>query len=138
MLDCASRLWLVAFGWQVLLAAPAAATYEIAAWGADGSGQVSGAPPGNLYLAVDAGSFFGLALTTNGTIDAWGLDGAMVGYMASGFFVTVLYYPYQWFNLAFAAALHLCALRAYRGMVRARQSGARASGALAASPVPPR
>jgi putative inorganic carbon (HCO3(-)) transporter len=55
---------------------------------------------------------------------ALGLDGAMVGYMASGFFVTVLYYPYQWFNLAFTASLHLCALRARRGMQRAARAAA--------------
>lgn len=35
----------------------------------------------------------------------FGLDGALVGYLASGFFVTVLYYPYFWVNLAFTMAL---------------------------------
>ena len=34
------------------------------------------------------------------------LDGALVGYMVSGFFVTVLYYPYFWINLAMTASLH--------------------------------
>jgi putative inorganic carbon (HCO3(-)) transporter len=34
-----------------------------------------------------------------------GLDGAMVGFIASGFFVTVLYYPFFWINLAMTAAL---------------------------------
>lgn len=53
---------------------------------------------------------------------ALGLDGAMVGYMTSGFFVTVLYYPYQWFNLAFTASLHLCALRARRGLERSARA----------------
>ncbi|KAB2890435.1 MAG: hypothetical protein F9K32_08695 [Desulfobulbaceae bacterium] len=33
------------------------------------------------------------------------LDGALVGYMVSGFFVTVLYYPYFWINLAMTASL---------------------------------
>ena len=37
---------------------------------------------------------------------AFGLDGAMVGYLASGFFVTVFYYPYFWVNLAMTIALH--------------------------------
>jgi O-antigen ligase len=35
----------------------------------------------------------------------FGLDGAMIGFLASGFFVTVLYYPYYWMNLAMAMAL---------------------------------
>jgi putative inorganic carbon (HCO3(-)) transporter len=42
---------------------------------------------------------------------ALGLDGAMVGYLASGFFVTVFYYPYFWINLAMTIALN-------RSMVR--------------------
>lgn len=36
---------------------------------------------------------------------AYGLDGALIGYMVSGFFVTVLFYPYFWVNLAFVIAL---------------------------------
>lgn len=36
---------------------------------------------------------------------AYGLDGALVGYMASGFFVTVLFYPYFWINFGFTIAL---------------------------------
>jgi hypothetical protein len=36
---------------------------------------------------------------------AYGLDGALVGYLTSGFFVTVLFYPYFWFNLGFTLAL---------------------------------
>jgi putative inorganic carbon (HCO3(-)) transporter len=35
----------------------------------------------------------------------YGLDGAMIGFLASGFFVTVLYYPYYWMNMALAMAL---------------------------------
>lgn len=35
---------------------------------------------------------------------AHGLDGAMVGFVASGFFVTVLYYPFFWINLAMTVA----------------------------------
>ncbi|MDD2580659.1 MAG: O-antigen ligase family protein [Desulfuromonadaceae bacterium] len=35
-----------------------------------------------------------------------GLDGALIGFMVSGFFVTVLYYPYFWINMALTVALH--------------------------------
>jgi probable O-glycosylation ligase (exosortase A-associated) len=35
-----------------------------------------------------------------------GLDGALVGYLVSGFFVTVFFYPYFWVNLAFTVALY--------------------------------
>jgi len=35
----------------------------------------------------------------------YGLDGAMMGFLASGFFITVLYYPYYWMNLSLAMAL---------------------------------
>lgn len=42
---------------------------------------------------------------------AHGLDGALIGYLVSGFFVTVLFYPYLWFNLAMTAALHVAATR---------------------------
>lgn len=42
---------------------------------------------------------------------ALGLDGALVGYLVSGFFVTVLYYPYFWVNLAMTVALHRVARR---------------------------
>jgi O-antigen ligase len=37
---------------------------------------------------------------------ARGFDGAMIGYLASGFFVTVLFYPYLWFSLGMTAALY--------------------------------
>lgn len=37
---------------------------------------------------------------------ARGLDGAMIGFMASAFFVTVLYYPFLWFSLGLTSALH--------------------------------
>jgi len=42
---------------------------------------------------------------------AHGLDGALVGYVISGFFVTVLYYPYFWINLAMTTSLHEAAIR---------------------------
>ena len=37
---------------------------------------------------------------------AIGLDGALLGYVVSGFFVTVLYYPYLWVHLGFCASLY--------------------------------
>lgn len=36
---------------------------------------------------------------------AFGLDGAMVGFLASGFFVSVLWYPFLWVNIGFALGL---------------------------------
>lgn len=42
---------------------------------------------------------------------AYGLDGALIGFMGSGFFVTVLYYPYFWINLAMTVSLHIAAKR---------------------------
>src|SRR2546427_6643634 len=43
-----------------------------------------------------------------------GLDGALVGYLVSGFFVTVLYYPFFWINLAMTVALHKAARHEFR------------------------
>jgi O-antigen ligase len=37
---------------------------------------------------------------------AHGLDGALIGFLVSGFFVTVLYYPYFWINLAMTVSLN--------------------------------
>jgi putative inorganic carbon (hco3(-)) transporter len=45
---------------------------------------------------------------------AYGLDGAMIGFMASGSFVTVLYYPFIWMNLALCLALARVATPASR------------------------
>jgi hypothetical protein len=50
---------------------------------------------------------------------AYGLDGALVGYLVSGFFVTVLYYPYFWINFAMTVALHRAAMEQWG---RARQA----------------
>jgi hypothetical protein len=55
---------------------------------------------------------------------AWGFDGGLIGFAVSGFFITVLYYPYLWVNLAMTTALHLSVARA----VRAAKASARASG----------
>lgn len=66
---------------------------------------------------------------------AHGLDGALIGYLVSGFFVTVLYYPYFWINLAFTGALHAAAQHTYRVNLAEQQASARqgleAQGALA-------
>lgn len=45
---------------------------------------------------------------------AHGLDGALVGFLASGFFVTVLYYPFFWINLAMTVALNATAVNELR------------------------
>jgi O-antigen ligase len=37
---------------------------------------------------------------------AHGLDGALIGFLASGFFVTVLYYPFFWINYAMTVTLY--------------------------------
>lgn len=60
----------------------------------------------------------------------WGFDGALIGFMVSGFFVTVLYYPYLWVNLGMTVGLHTTVRRT----LRAAQRGA-AAGTVA--PVPP-
>ena len=45
---------------------------------------------------------------------ARGLDGAMIGYLASAFFVTVLYYPYLWFALGMTSALYAATVTTVR------------------------
>ena len=50
---------------------------------------------------------------------AYGLDGALIGYLVSGFFVTVLYYPYFWINLAMTVALHVSARNEVRRLASA-------------------
>jgi hypothetical protein len=45
---------------------------------------------------------------------AHGLDAAMFGFLASGFFVTVLYYPFFWINLSMSVSLHEVARRQFR------------------------
>jgi len=60
---------------------------------------------------------------------AHGLDGALVGFLVSGFFVTVLYYPFFWINLAMTVGLNNAAVKTFaegsrlptgRGFVRGR------------------
>ncbi len=48
----------------------------------------------------------------------WGFDGALIGYLVSGFFVTVLYYPFLWVNLGMTVALHLSVARTVRAARR--------------------
>ena len=40
------------------------------------------------------------------TYMTYGLDAGMVGYLVAGFFVTVLYYPFFWIQMAMTVALH--------------------------------
>ena len=55
-------------------------------------------------------------------LTARGLDGAMIGFIGSAFFVTVLYYPFLWFGLGMTAALHATvAAAAARGRTVAAQ-----------------
>jgi hypothetical protein len=56
---------------------------------------------------------------------AHGLDAALIGYLASGFFVTVLYYPFFWINFAMTVALHRAALNKVRGAGVAEASALR-------------
>ncbi|MDQ8167711.1 MAG: O-antigen ligase family protein [Gemmatimonadota bacterium] len=51
----------------------------------------------------------------------YGLDGAMIGFLASGFFITVLYYPYYWMNMALA--MSLARITSDTGGVRHAQRG---------------
>jgi len=48
---------------------------ELRAWGQDTSGQVSDLPAGSDYVAIAAGDEHGLALTSDGTVVAWGQNG---------------------------------------------------------------
>lgn len=54
---------------------------------------------------------------------AYGLDAALAGFLVSGFFVTVLYYPFFWVNLSMTVALHLAARRRLRPPQRAVRPG---------------
>lgn len=55
---------------------------------------------------------------------AHGLDGALIGFLVSGFFVTVLYYPFFWINLAMSTAVHLTAQREQARVAHGRATGA--------------
>ena len=54
---------------------------------------------------------------------SYGFEGALISYLVAGFFVTVLYYPFFWVNLALTVALHSIARQSVgrageRGAVR--------------------
>lgn len=51
-----------------------------------------------------------------------GLDLAMVGYMVSGAFVTVLFYPHMWYLLGLSVALHTACIRKQVEAVPAKSS----------------
>ena len=53
----------------------------------------------------------------------WGFDGGLIGFIVSGSFVTVLYYPYLWVNLAMTAALHLSVRRTLAAVAVASRDG---------------
>ncbi len=50
----------------------AAQAGQLLAWGSDRSGEVSDLPAGTDYVAIAAGDAHGLALTSDGTVVAWG------------------------------------------------------------------
>ena len=50
---------------------------------------------------------------------ASGFDGALIGFIVSGSFVTVLFYPYIWVNLGMTVGLHLTMARTVRATRRA-------------------
>lgn len=68
---------------------------------------------------------------------AYALDGAMISYVVCGFFVTVLYYPFFWVNLAFTVALGAIARRDTRSRVAGPALLARVSNRLRSVGVPP-
>lgn len=66
------------------------------------------------------------------SMTARGLDGAMIGYLASAFFVTVLFYPYLWFALGMTSALHAAAVAQQAGAANTLQSTVAPAAARAA------
>jgi alpha-tubulin suppressor-like RCC1 family protein len=61
----------IALAVSVFFACPAWAG-RLLAWGSDRDGEVSDVPAGTDYVAIAAGDAFGLALTSGGTVVAWG------------------------------------------------------------------
>jgi hypothetical protein len=71
---------------------------------------------------------------------AHGFDAALVAYLVTGFFVTVLYYPFFWINLAFSVSLRETTrrrLRAVRAAAGVGVEGRHRWPAPAASAVAP-
>lgn len=68
----------------------------------------------------------------------WGFDGALIGFIVSGSFVTVLYYPFLWINLAMSVALFRSTVRAARAhdyvAVRLQPSSDRPGSAMIGRP----
>jgi hypothetical protein len=58
---------------------------------------------------------------------AHGLDGALIGFLVGGFFVTVLYYPLFCINLAMTMMLYHVTRKSARAQMKA----------VAPAPVPP-
>lgn len=53
---------------------------------------------------------------------AFGLDGSLIGYVVSGLFVTVLYYPFFWVNLALTVSVYRATKRQLREELGSRPS----------------
>lgn len=65
-----------------------------------------------------------------------GFDGALIGYLVSGFFITVLHYPYFWINLSMVVALRVIAGKAARTRQGSRVSRPVRVQTPAMAPVP--
>jgi hypothetical protein len=46
-------------------------------------------------------------------IMSYGFDAALLGFLGSGFFITVLYYPYFWIHCALTTCLHTAAQKKF-------------------------
>lgn len=67
---------------------------------------------------------------------AHGLDGALIGFVASGFWVTVLYYPYLWINLALTVALHRCVRTSLRAVYASSAGAVNGSSRISTGALP--
>jgi putative inorganic carbon (HCO3(-)) transporter len=74
-----------------------------------------------IFLAMIASMFYMNNSTRNIARDknalffylSYGLDAGLVGFLAGAFFITVLYYPFFWMQLAMVATLHSVATKKY-------------------------
>ncbi|CAN5540769.1 hypothetical protein BH09GEM1_BH09GEM1_01760 [soil metagenome] len=64
----------------------------------------------------------------------YAMDEALLSYLVSGFFVTVLYYPFFWINLAFVVSLNSIARRSTSAIRRAGMVRPAVRGAVASNP----
>ena len=71
---------------------------------------------------------------------SYGFDGALIGYLVSGFFVTVLFYPYFWVNMGFTLALAMVARKPLGATAGRLRRSVRLPGAarFGGAPVPVR